>query len=398
MAAYLLGVFLFALGIAATIALHEAGHYTTARMFGMRVRRFFVGFGPIVWSMRKGHTVYGLKAIPVGGFCDIAGMTNQDEVTSEEEPHAMRTKPWWQRIIVLLGGIIVNVVVAVVIFYFLAISSGLPNPNVDTTPVVGELRCISSTAGQTCSGTGPAGEAGIQSGDRIVQLDGQSVESFVDVREYVLARPGKTIEFIVERGQEQFSIPVVVGHVEGIDSRGNVVTVGAVGLVGETPNYYQKYSPAQAIEASLQFTGTVVSATWDGLKAFPAKLPGVLAAVFGAERDVESPMSVVGASRVGGELVEHNMWSSFFMLLASLNLFLAMFNLVPLPPLDGGHIAVVIYEKIRDFIRRLRGLPAGEPADYRKLMPLTIGVAGLLVSVGVLVIIADVVNPVRLFG
>ena len=132
--------------------------------------------------------------------------------------------------------------------------------------------------------------------------------------------------------------------------------------------------------------------------AFPSKIPGVVTAIFGGERDVEGPISVVGASRTGGELVERSMWSVFFTLLASLNFFLALFNLIPLPPLDGGHIAVVLWEKTRDGIRRMRGLPSGGPVNYEKLMPLTYAMATLLMGVGVLVIIADVVNPVKLFG
>ena len=142
----------------------------------------------------------------------------------------------------------------------------------------------------------------------------------------------------------------------------------------------------------------MLSATLQGLASFPGKIPGVVASIFGAERDQEGPMSVVGASRVGGELVERSQWTMFLMMLASLNFFLALFNLVPLPPLDGGHIAVVIYEKIRDFIRGLRGIAPGQPADYTKLMPITYIMSAVLLGIGAIVIIADVVNPVRLFG
>ena len=130
----------------------------------------------------------------------------------------------------------------------------------------------------------------------------------------------------------------------------------------------------------------------------PLMVPGVVESIGCAERDANSPVSVVGASYAGGQLVEHDQWSSFFMLLAMLNFFLALFNLVPLPPLDGGHIAVVVYEKLRDALRRLRGKQPGGPADYRKLMPLTLVVFALLTVFGALVIVADVVNPIRLFG
>ena len=136
----------------------------------------------------------------------------------------------------------------------------------------------------------------------------------------------------------------------------------------------------------------------EGIKQFPAKVPGVVASIFGHERDVNGPMSVVGASRVGGELVERSLWASFFMMLATLNFFLALFNLIPLPPFDGGHIAVIIYEKIRDAIRRLLGKEPKGPADYTALMPITYAIAAVLMVVGALIIVADVVNPIRLFG
>lgn len=165
--ANLLGIVFFALGIGLTVALHEAGHMLTARAFGMRVRRYFIGFGPRLFSFRKGHTEYGLAAFPVGGFCDIAGMTAQDEfLTEEEEPHAMYKKPWWQRIIVMAGGIAVNLILGFVILYFVAMTAGLPNPDADVRPRVGEVTCSANQKPnqelETCTGKGPAGKAGVQ--------------------------------------------------------------------------------------------------------------------------------------------------------------------------------------------------------------------------------------------
>lgn len=400
---YITGVILFAFGIAATIALHEWGHFATARFFGMKVRRFFVGFGPTVWSVTKGETVYGLKAIPLGGFCDIAGMTNQDEITEDEVPRAMMYKPWWQRVIVLLGGIFMNIVIALVILYGLAVSSGLPNPNVDTTPVVGEITCVAprqldAETLAPCTGEGPAAAAGLKVGDRIIAADGQELEAFSDLRDYVLTKPSETITLTVERGAETLTLPVTVESAKRLDQTGAEVTVGAIGVASAPLDVYQTYSPVGAIGATLGFAGSLVGDTLQGLAAFPAKIPGVVAAIFGAERQVDGPVSVVGVSHVGGVLVERSAWPMFFMLLASLNFFLAFFNLVPLPPLDGGHIAVVLYEKIRDFLRRLRGLAPAGPADYTKLMPITMAVAALLVGVGVIVVIADIVNPIQLFG
>ena len=160
----------------------------------------------------------------------------------------------------------------------------------------------------------------------------------------------------------------------------------------------KQFGPVEAVPATLKFSGEMLGATVDGLIAFPGKIPGVVASIFGAERDTEGPVRVIGASRAGGELVERSLWPLFWMMLASLNFFLALFNLVPLPPLDGGHIAVIIYEKVRDFFRRLRGLPPGAPVNYEKLMPLTYAMAAALLLIGLFVMVADVINPVRIFG
>ncbi|MDO4761518.1 MAG: site-2 protease family protein [Corynebacterium sp.] len=403
MMSYSFGVLLFGLGIAVTIALHEWGHFATARFFGMKVRRFFVGFGPTVFSFKRGETEYGFKLIPLGGFCDIAGMTNQDEVTEDEKPRAMVNKPWWQRVIVLLGGIIMNLIVATTVLYGLAVTSGLPNPNPDTTAVVGQTGCVAPAQKPTgeleaCTGVGPAGEAGLKAGDRIIAADGKALESFADLREYVMAKPDETVSLTVVRDGKELDLDITVASAQRLNEKGELHTVGAIGVTSAPLDLFKTYGPVEAIGATANFSATVVGDTLRGLAAFPAKIPGVVASIFGAERQLDGPVSVVGASRVGGELVEHSMWPMFFMMLASLNFFLAFFNLVPLPPLDGGHIAVVLYEKVRDFFRRLRGLAPAGPADYSKLMPITIGFAAILMGVGAIVIIADVVNPIRIFG
>lgn len=403
MGPYLLGVFLFAVGIAAAIALHELGHLLAARAFGMRVRRYFVGFGPTVWSTRKGHTEYGVAALPFGGFCDIAGMTAQDPITEEEAPYAMYRKPWWQRVAVLSGGVIMNLFLGFIILYFVAVSAGIPNPYADTTPTVGETACTSDQLDATtladCTGAGPAARAGVQVGDQLVAVDGNELTNFVELRDYVAERPGEQVDLTVRRDGAEQTYTIQVDGVDRITSSGEVVQAGAVGLVSAPiEDAVKQFGPVEAIPATANFTGQTISATFDALLQFPAKIPGVVAAIFGAERDVEGPMSVVGASMTGGELVERSMWSVFWMLLANLNFFLALFNLVPLPPLDGGHIAVVLYEKVRDFFRRLRGLPPAGPANYEKLMPVTMVMAATLLTVGLIVIVADVVNPIRLFG
>ncbi|WP_445446106.1 M50 family metallopeptidase [Corynebacterium durum] len=403
MVGYFGGVALFALGIMVTIALHEWGHMRSALVCGMKVRRFYVGFGPTVVKWNRKGIEYGFKAVPLGGFCDIAGMTAMDEIDEDERPYAMVYKPWWQRIFVLSGGVLMNILVGLVVLYAVAVTAGLPDPDADYTPTVAKTACVpaSQIDAQTlsdCTGAGPAAEAGIREGDRITAVNGEAVASFVDLRAKLYEMPGQTADLTVERGTEVLHIDVPVTSVTRLNQAGETVTVGAIGVTSEPVDVMRSYGPLDGIGATMRFSGSMLSATLQGLASFPGKIPGVVASIFGAERDQEGPMSVVGASRVGGELVERSQWTMFLMMLASLNFFLALFNLVPLPPLDGGHIAVVIYEKIRDFIRGLRGIAPGQPADYTKLMPITYVMSAVLLGIGAIVIIADVVNPVRLFG
>ena len=403
MVGYFGGVALFALGIMVTIALHEWGHMRSALACGMKVRRFYVGFGPTVVKWNRKGIEYGFKAVPLGGFCDIAGMTAMDEIGEDERPYAMVYKPWWQRIFVLSGGVLMNILVGLVVLYAVAVTAGLPDPDADYTPTVAKTACVpaSQIDAQTlsdCTGAGPAAEAGIREGDRITAVNGEAVASFVDLRAKLYEMPGQTADLTVERGTEVLHIDVPVTSVTRLNQAGETVTVGAIGVTSEPVDVMRSYGPLDGIGATVRFSGSMLSATLQGLASFPGKIPGVVASIFGAERDQEGPMSVVGASRVGGELVERSQWTMFLMMLASLNFFLALFNLVPLPPLDGGHIAVVIYEKIRDFIRGLRGIAPGQPADYTKLMPITYVMSAVLLGIGAIVIIADVVNPVRLFG
>lgn len=420
---YIFGIVLFAIGIAVTIGLHEWGHMRAALATGMVVRRFYIGFGPTLFKFRgkaigdgsvkdlqrgMGQGIeYGFKLLPLGGFCDIAGMTAVDELTPAEQPLAMWRKSAVARIFVLLGGIIMNLILAFVLLYSVAVSVGLPKVNPQLNTVVGETMCVPATrsaqnpAAGACEGAGPAAAAGIVAGDTITAIDGQKVAGIADVRNLVLPKGGQTVTVTVQKADGSVvDLPVPVTKVTVTAANGETTEMGAIGIAAQTPTRDQvmdSFNPATAVFGAAKFEGYLLQQTVVGLAKFPAKLPGVAASIFGAERDAESPMSVVGASRVGGELVEHREWPSFVMMLASLNIFLALFNLLPLPPLDGGHIAVVLWEKLRNGVRRLLGKTALGPADYAKLMPLTIAVSGVLLVVGVLTIAADVVNPIRLF-
>ena len=406
------GIILFALGIMLSIVLHELGHMKVAQWSGMKVRRFFVGFGPTVWSTNRGGIEYGLKAVPLGGFCDIAGMTAYDELSPEDEPKAMWRQAWWKRVAVLLAGPVMNIILAIALFYTVALGWGLVNRDVQPIPtdrvaaVVGDT-CATGAAGETTcgQGLGPAGAAGIEPGDVIVSVAGEPVSSWADLSDVVTGLPGETVPVVVEsEGQETTTTATLASSTVDGEARGALgVRLSDEGIPQEIlddPAYQSvnTYDVWSAIPATIVFTGDMVEATVEGLISFPSKIPAVAVSIFGAERAEDSPVSVVGASYIGGQAAEQGAWWLFLLFLAGLNLFLGAFNLVPLTPFDGGHIAVVFYEKIRDTLRRLRGLAPGGPADYEKLAPLTMTVFVLLIGVSAIVITADFVNPILLTG
>ncbi|MDJ0391898.1 site-2 protease family protein [Rhodococcus sp. G-MC3] len=402
---FVLGVILFALGITVSIALHEAGHMWTARATGMKVRRFFIGFGPKVFSFRRGETEYGLKAIPAGGFCDIAGMTAIDELEPDEIDRAMYRQKTWKRLVVMLGGIGMNFVLGFLLIFTLAVGWGLPNLNPPTGAMVGEMPCVTPTQNDNlsfpkCVGEGPAFIAGIRQGDVITSVNGTETPEFADVVAATQPLSG-TIDFVVERDGKELTFPVQVQRVQRFVSDGTETgrrseTVGAVGVQLERFEPTQ-YNPLAAIPASVAFTGDMFAETAHRLVQMPSKVADLWTSVTGGARDVDTPISVVGASVIGGQLVERSMWQVFVLLLASLNFFLGIFNLLPLLPLDGGHMAVTIYERIRNFFRNRRGLPNGGPVDYMKLMPVTYVVIVLGGAYMLLTLTADIVNPIQLF-
>lgn len=399
------GIALFAVGIVLSIVWHEYGHYSTARHFGMLVRRFYVGMGPTVWSYRRGETEYGLAALPVGGFCDIAGMTTSDELDPADEPRAMHSKPAWQRIIVMIAGPVMNFILGFVLFFGVALTAGLPNIDQEPIPasqvpaVVGTTQCIE----EGCTGGGPAGDAGVLPGDRLTEIDSVPIDSWADVSAAVEGLGGQQVEIVVDRGGalERMTADVASREVDGQQQGVLGITLDADAVPQEIlddPRYQNiaEFTPITAVGGTLEYTGHIMVQTVKGIATFPSKIPGVAQSIFGGERADDSPVSIVGASHIGGQVVDHGMWASFFLLLGALNFFIGGFNLIPLLPFDGGHIAVILYEKVRDALRKRRGLAPGGPADYEKLMPLTLGVFAILISVSAIVIVADFVNPMVL--
>nr|WP_225957106.1 site-2 protease family protein [Amycolatopsis lexingtonensis] len=393
------------MGICVSVALHEAGHMVTAKAFGMKVRRYFVGFGPTVFSWRRGETEYGLKWIPLGGFCDIAGMTALDEVTPDEAPRAMWRFKTWKRTVVMSAGSITHFILGFVVLYLMAVTMGLPNltpaPAVLSATscaqsITTEAQAKAQAQNPTCAADAltPAKTAGLQPGDKVLSVGGKPIGSWDEMLATVQATSGPTV-FQVQRGEQRLSLTVDVPKVQRWTSDG-VKQVGMIGASPQEPPKTIEYGPVAAVGATFSFTGTMFAETAQRLVEFPERIPAVVTAIFGGERDPNTPVSVVGASRIGGEAVERGIWVLFFFLLASLNFFIGVFNLLPLLPLDGGHIAVVWYERVRDWIRARRGKTAGGPVDYTRLSGITMVLVLIGGAVTLLTVTADIVNPIRL--
>jgi membrane-associated protease RseP (regulator of RpoE activity) len=421
----LIGIVVFALGILVSVCLHEAGHMATAKAFGMKVTRYFVGFGPTLWSFRRGETEYGVKAVPAGGFVKIVGMTPQDDdVEPGDEKRAMWRYPVWKRTIVMSAGSATHFALGVIIlwgvFAFFPLNDGAKLES--SWPVVEKvLPCVKTDfvvdpkTGQMAScveGTDQASAAktlGLRSGDKIVAFNGAPVEGWTALTEKIRAAGGQTVTLTYERdGQTITPAPVAIPAAQrptqaALDARKTASQLAAsdleqVGQLGITPVVPKTTAgPVAAVGLAVDQTGLMFTATFEALKKFPEKVPKLWTAITGGERDPETPISVVGASRIGGELFEQGEMPTFLLLLAGLNFFVGLFNLLPLLPLDGGHIAISWFERVRSWLyARLRKPDPGR-VDYMKLMPVTYAVILVFGGFTVLTVAADIVNPITLF-
>jgi membrane-associated protease RseP (regulator of RpoE activity) len=409
---FVIGIVLFALAILLSVALHECGHMWVARATGMKVRRYFVGFGPTLWSTRRpnklGDTEYGVKAVPLGGFCDIAGMTSVEELTPDERPYAMYRQKTWKRVAVLAAGPGTNFVIGLVLLYAIALIWGLPNLHPPTTAVVGETSCVKSEVTQgnlgDCIVASPAEAAGIRAGDVVVKVGDTAVPTFDDMVSAVRKVNGPT-PFTVQRDENgqirEFTTTVDVTKsqrfVAGADGAAPAaVDVGTIGVTAANFGPTQ-FNPLSAVPGTFAFTGDLAVELGKSLAKIPTKIGALVHSIGGGERDPETPISVVGASIIGGDTVDRGLWVMFWFFLAQLNFVLGAINLIPLLPFDGGHIAIAVFEKIRNMFRSARGLVAAGPVNYLKLMPATYIVLVLVGGYMLLTVTADLVNPIRLF-
>ncbi|MFZ0140988.1 MAG: site-2 protease family protein [Aeromicrobium sp.] len=426
---YTLGVVLFVLGVVISIALHEVGHMYPAKKFGIKVTQYFVGFGNTVWSVKRGETEYGIKAIPLGGYVKLVGMlppaktddphevraTNTglftqlvadarhaeyEHVTDADQDRLFYRKPWWQKLIVMSGGPMVNVVIAVVLFSIVIMGFGVQEATTKVS-AVSDCAISDAEAGRACTDADPvtpARQAGLRPGDEFVSFNGTPITSWEQLTKLIRGNGDREATIVVERDGREVENTVATS-VLARASLDNPERTEKVGFLGVEPVFeYVRQGPGTVVDV----LGDYTSATIGVIVHLPQRMVDVTKAAFGAERKADGPISVVGASRVAGELVtiDQPTWaeraSRLLALLASLNLFLALFNFIPLLPLDGGHIAGALWEAVRRGWARLRGSPDPGYVDVGRMLPVAYGVGALLLVMGVILIYADIVNPVRL--
>ena len=402
---YVLGFLGFVLALLISVSLHEGGHFWTARRFGMKATQFFVGFGPTVWSRQRGETEWGFKAIPAGGFVKIVGMTQLEEVEPGDEDRVFWKQPWKQRLVVLAAGSTVHFILAVVLVLLSALAIGKA---VELNPGIGAVSCVPAAFDKTCEDPGalpaPAKAAGLQPGDVVLAVDGRPTQDSLEFLRAVRDAPGRPIPITVERDGERRDLTVTPLAVqrpvlsEDPAERKRLETVGAIGVSIEFRQGTERLGPVEALGHSADQMKLIVTGIWTTLSE---KL-GTITQVYGPDRDPEGFIGVVGAGRISGEVLASDETLAFKVLgflglIAGLNFFVGVFNLLPLLPLDGGHIAVLLFEQARDRLKRLRGY-TGElvRVDLTKLLPLTYAVVVFFAGFTIWLLGADIVNPIRL--
>ena len=392
----IIGVLAFVVALLLSVMIHEAGHYLTAKKFGMKVTEFFLGFGQKLWSTQRGETEFGIKAIPAGGYCRIVGMSPREELSEADKDRAFVKAGVGQRLIVLGAGSFLHFVIGFVLLLTLFVSVGVTSV---TSTVEKVSDCIPQNAGEVCSTKStpsPAKNVGILAGDKIIRVDGESYKDWSDVVAVIRASAGKELNITVERNGAPLDIAVTPAS---RDLGGKVIGVlGVVNKVGTIT-----YGPVDSVARAGKFTGEILQNSATSLISLPTKIPSLISQTFGGEkRDPEGLVGVVGVARVSGEtantkaLTVREKIATFILIIASLNLFVGMFNLLPLLPLDGGHMAVAIVDGARNFLARRRGLAKPAPFDVERLTPITMVVFVLMASLSILLLTADIFNPIRM--
>ena len=375
----ILGILAFVVALLFSVMVHEFGHYLTARKFGMRVSEFFLGFGKRIWSFTRGETEFGIKAIPAGGYCRIEGMTPQDQMAEGEEGRAFFAASSAKKLIVLGAGSFAHFALGCLLIFSIFFGVGYQALLPDITKV---------------SPQSAAESAGFQEGDRLLTIDGDEVDNWAIDSKKIAESKGREIVFTVQRGNEILTLKANPQYIEE-EKRYLLGVVTKVGVKRD---------------GVIQSTQNASSATWalaresvKSLFTLPTKVPELFRQTFmGEERDPNGLVGVVGAARVSGEVVGsenlagNQRLQTFILIVASLNIFVGLFNLLPLLPLDGGHMAVAIADEFRALVARIRKKPRPAGIDVSVLTPITMAVFVVLAVLTVVLLVADTINPISL--
>ncbi|WP_119698200.1 M50 family metallopeptidase [Microbacterium halotolerans] len=422
--AFIVGVVVVVLGLGVSIALHEIGHLVPAKKFGVRVGQYMVGMGPTVWSKRVGETEYGVKWLPIGGYISMAGMypsgdgkpargvfktlvqdaqdANEETREGVDDSRTFSALPTWKRVIIMLGGPVMNLVIAIVLFTVVVSGIGIPQ---NTSTVASVSQCVlpagtDKTECATDDPASPAAAAGLMPGDTIVAVDGTAVSDFQAASEIIRAHPNDTISVVVERdgAEETLTMTPVLATNQYVDADGELVT-DEVGFAGFGPTQERVRQPAwvgtQQVFGQMGAVAGIIS-------QLPQRIWQTGVDMFtGQERDPNGPISVIGVGRLAGEVASTeapilDRTVAMIQLVGSVNIALFAFNMLPLLPLDGGHIVVALWDAIKRGWAKLRRRPRPRPADASRLVPLTLVVVVLMIGMSAVLFAADIFNPVTL--
>jgi membrane-associated protease RseP (regulator of RpoE activity) len=378
----LLGILAFIFALLFSVMVHEFGHYLTARRFGMRVSEFFLGFGKRIWSYQRGETEFGIKAIPAGGYCRIEGMTPDDEMPDGQSHRAFYLASSAKKLIVLGAGSFLHFVLGYLLLLLLLAGVGVNQ----VLPVI-----------DTVSANSAAAAAGFQKGDEIIAIDGDRSTDWQDQLDKIRNSKGRELTFTIKRDgiEQQISAAPRMTDIDDGTSR------YVLGIINEFGT--KRIDPATSVTSAAKLTWSFTTASAKALVQLPTKIPALWGQTFGGEkRDENGLVGIVGVARVSGqaaasgELSTSERIGTFILIVASLNIFVGLFNLLPILPLDGGHMAVAIADEIRAFIARLRGRARPAGIDVKVLTPVTSVVFVILALLTVLLLIADIFNPISL--
>jgi membrane-associated protease RseP (regulator of RpoE activity) len=378
----LIGILAFIFALLFSVMVHEFGHYLTARQFGMRVSEFFLGFGKRLWSRQRGETEFGIKAIPAGGYCRIEGMTPDDEMPEGESHRAFYLASSAKKLIVLGAGSFLHFVLGYLLLLLLLVGVGVNQ----VLPVI-----------DTVSANSAAAAAGFQKGDEIISIDGDNSTDWQDQLDKIRNSKGRDLTFVVKRDGIEQQI-IAAPRMTDIDDGTSRYVLGIINEFGT-----KRLDPVTSVTTAAKLTWSFTTASAKALVQLPTKIPSLWGQTFGGEkRDENGLVGIVGVARVSGqaaasgELTTSERIGTFILIVASLNIFVGLFNLLPILPLDGGHMAVAIADEIRAFIARLRGRARPAGIDVKVLTPITTVVFVILALLTVLLLIADIFNPISL--